>query len=67
MVRDDEIAGGHFELDPCNLSDDEAEEVAHRIIVELRRAKAGRLPQTSFAQWSARRLAARLAWPDRGD
>lgn len=65
MVRDDGIAHGYFELDPCNLSDSEAEEVAAGIIRELRRARAEPRPARSFADWSARKLAARLAWPDK--
>jgi L-seryl-tRNA(Ser) seleniumtransferase len=65
MVRDDEIAHGYFELDPCNLSDSEAEEVAAGIIRELRRARTEPRPASSFAEWSAKRLAARFAWPDR--
>ena len=65
MVRDDEVAHGYFELDPCNLSDGEAQEVAAAIIRELRRAKTEPRAPSSFAEWTARRLAARLAWPDR--
>jgi L-seryl-tRNA(Ser) seleniumtransferase len=65
MVRNDEIAHGYFELDPCNLSDGEAKEVAAGIIRELHRAKAEHRPASSFAEWAARQLAARLAWPDR--
>jgi len=65
MVRDDDVAHGYFELDPCNLSDSEAEEVAAGIIREVRSAKAALHPASSFAEWSAKRLAARLTWPDR--
>lgn len=65
MVRDDEVAHGYFELDPCNLSGSEAEEVAAGIIRERRRAGIERRPASSFAEWSAKRLATRLAWPDR--
>jgi L-seryl-tRNA(Ser) seleniumtransferase len=65
IVRDDEIADGYFELDPCNLTDSEAEEVAERIAAELRKSKATRRTESSFAKWSSKRLAARLAWPDR--
>lgn len=67
MVRDDQIAHGCFELDPCNLTKSEAEEVAKRIISELSRAQAEPRTLTSFEEWSARRNAARLAWPDRTD
>ena len=65
MVRDDEVVHGYFELDPCNLSDSEAEEVAAGIIRELRRARAAPRPASSFADWTERKLAARLAWPDK--
>ena len=65
MVRDDEVEHGFFELDPCNLSDTEAEEVAAGIIRELRRARAEPRPASTFADWAARRRLARLAWPDR--
>jgi D-glucosaminate-6-phosphate ammonia-lyase len=67
IVRDDEIAHGYFELDPCNLSNGEAAEVAERIVAETRRAQAAaRLPST-HTEWSAKRIAARLAWPDRAE
>ncbi len=65
MVRDDEIAGGYFELDPCNLSDGEAKDVAERILAELSRCSTEPPRLESFADWSARREAALLAWPDR--
>jgi D-glucosaminate-6-phosphate ammonia-lyase len=64
MVRDDEIAEGYFELDPCNLSDEEADEVASRIVAALASAKAEIREPTGFAQWAAKRQAARLRWPD---
>lgn len=64
MVRDDEILRGYFELDPCNLSDTEADEVAARILAELRRAKAKNRPSSTFEEWTEKRLTARLAWPD---
>jgi D-glucosaminate-6-phosphate ammonia-lyase len=64
MVRDDEIAEGYFELDPCNLSDEEADEVASRIVAALASAKAESCEPTGFAQWAAKRQDARLRWPD---
>ena len=64
MVRDDEIGLGFFELDPCNLRDGEAEEVADRLLAELARAREGGGTRTSLAEWRAKRLRARLAWPD---
>jgi L-seryl-tRNA(Ser) seleniumtransferase len=62
FVRDDEIRHGYFELDPCNLRDEEAEEVAGRIAFELRSLR-GRAPN-SFPEWQRQRMRARLAWPD---
>ena len=64
MVRDDDIAQGYFELDPCNLSDGEAEEVAARIVAEVEKMRGRGGPPLSFAEWLARREKARLAWPD---
>ena len=63
-VRDDEIGRGYFELDPCNLRDGEAEEIAHRLLDALTHARMTRKASLTFAEWQARRLAARLAWPD---
>ena len=63
-VRDDEIERGYFELDPCNLRNGEAEEVADRLLLALSRARRTREASPSFAEWQAKRLAARLAWPD---
>ena len=67
IVRDDEIAHGYFELDPCNLSDGEAEEITERIVGELRSAQAASRTSSLHSEWAARHLAARLAWPDRFD
>jgi L-seryl-tRNA(Ser) seleniumtransferase len=63
-VRDDEIERGYFELDPCNLRDGEAEEVADRLLEALTHARVTRKAAPAFAEWQANRLAARLAWPD---
>ncbi len=63
-VRDDEIERGYFELDPCNLRDGEAEEIAHRLLDALIHARMSRIAAPEFAKWRASRLAARLAWPD---
>jgi L-seryl-tRNA(Ser) seleniumtransferase len=64
-VRDDDLEQGCFELDPCNLRQGEAEEIADRLLAELSRARRGVLPPVSYAVWDARRTRARLAWPDR--
>ena len=64
MVRRDEIANGYFELDPCNLSDSEAAEVADRILAALRRA--GTVPRvaSTYSEWLRESIDARQAWPD---
>ncbi|HWT29482.1 MAG TPA: hypothetical protein VN240_00470, partial [Propylenella sp.] len=62
FVRDDEIRHGYFDLDPCNLHDEEAEEVASRLAADLRRLSGAR--STPYSEWQERRLSARLAWPD---
>jgi L-seryl-tRNA(Ser) seleniumtransferase len=66
-VRDDDIEQGYFELDPCNLREGEAEEIADRLSAEFSRARHGLLPPVSYVLWSARHTRARLAWPDRPD
>ncbi len=63
-IRDDEIERGYFELDPCNLRDGEAEEVAQRLLDVFDHARTTRKTAPAFAEWQASRLAARLAWPD---
>lgn len=64
LVREEGIEHGHFELDPCNLWNGEAEEVAERLIAELCRARAGNLTTTALTEWRAERAKSRLAWPD---
>ena len=64
VVRDDEIERGYFELDPCNLRDGEAEEIAYRLLDALIQARKSRIAAPALAEWRASRLAARLAWPD---
>jgi L-seryl-tRNA(Ser) seleniumtransferase len=65
VVRDEGFASGYFELDPCNLEDDEAEVVAARILAELRQAGAEPRPLSSYADWMAAKRRKMLAWPDR--
>jgi L-seryl-tRNA(Ser) seleniumtransferase len=65
IVRDDNIQHNYFELDPCNLREGEAEEVADRLLAELARARTALSPATPYALWHARRTQARFAWPDR--
>ena len=64
MVRDDEIDLGTFELDPCNLRDGEAEEVASRLAAELAAALRRGDGGSALADWRKRRREARIAWPD---
>jgi D-glucosaminate-6-phosphate ammonia-lyase len=65
IVRDEWLEQGCFELDPCNLTDGEAAEVADRIVAALRQARKTPRKPSTFADWSAERLAERLLWPDR--
>jgi L-seryl-tRNA(Ser) seleniumtransferase len=53
-VRAEDLEHGYFELDPCNLSLDEAKVVSERIIAELDAARAGRTKHTPFAEWRTR-------------
>lgn len=64
VVRSDEIERGYFELDPCNLREGEAEEVARRLRDAFIDLRASRAVTPAFAEWQARRLKAHLAWPD---
>ncbi|HTN98282.1 MAG TPA: aminotransferase class V-fold PLP-dependent enzyme [Nordella sp.] len=50
-VRSEFLDFGCFELDPCNLRRDEAEQVARRFVELLDAARAGKLGKTSFADW----------------
>lgn len=65
IVRDHEVEHGHFYLDPCNLHAGEAEVVAERIVVELKRAQARpHAAKYTAAERKARRFARLLQWPD---
>jgi L-seryl-tRNA(Ser) seleniumtransferase len=65
IVRDHEVEHGHFYLDPCNLHAGEAEVVADRILVELKRAQARpHAAKYTAAERKARRFARLLQWPD---
>lgn len=65
IVRDHEIEHGYFLMDPCNLHPGEEAVVAARLGEELDRALASNeIIETSVSARRARRLAARLAWPD---
>jgi L-seryl-tRNA(Ser) seleniumtransferase len=64
MVRTDEIAHGYVELDPCNLSDSEAEEVADRILAALRLAESVTRAASTYSEWLRKSFDARRVWPD---
>jgi D-glucosaminate-6-phosphate ammonia-lyase len=53
-VRAEDLEHGYFELDPCNLSLDEAKVVTDRLLAELETARAGDRKSTPFAEWRAR-------------
>jgi D-glucosaminate-6-phosphate ammonia-lyase len=53
-VRAEDLEHAYFELDPCNLSFDEAKVVTDRLLAELDAARAGGRTSTPFAEWRAR-------------
>ncbi len=65
IVRDHEIEHGYFLMDPCNLHPGEETVVAARLAEELDRAHASNeIIASPVSARRARRLRARLAWPD---
>jgi L-seryl-tRNA(Ser) seleniumtransferase len=62
IVRDHEVANGHFFLDPCNLHPGEAEIVADRIASTLRALQGQPIEDVSTLE--RRRFAALSQWPD---
>jgi seryl-tRNA(Sec) selenium transferase len=62
IVRDHEVANGHFFLDPCNLHPGEAEIVADRIVGTLRALQGQPIEDVSTLE--RRRFAALSQWPD---
>jgi D-glucosaminate-6-phosphate ammonia-lyase len=62
IVRDHEVANGHFFLDPCNLHPGEAEIVADRIVSTLRELRGQPIEDVSTLE--RRRFAALSQWPD---
>ena len=62
IVRDEFLQHGCFELDPCNLRDDEAELVAARLVAVL--ADGGPGGTESYAERQQRGHAAMMRWPD---
>jgi D-glucosaminate-6-phosphate ammonia-lyase len=64
-VRDHEAQLHFFFVDPCNLHPGEEQVVLARLLAELERARLSPEPiVTPFYQRDARRIAARLNWPD---
>jgi D-glucosaminate-6-phosphate ammonia-lyase len=65
IVRDHEAQLHFFFVDPCNLHPGEEQVVLARLLAELERARLSPEPiVTPFYQRDARRIAARLNWPD---
>jgi D-glucosaminate-6-phosphate ammonia-lyase len=62
IVRDHEVANGHFYLDPCNLHPGEAEVVADRIADTVRRLRDE--PVEPVGDLERRRFEALTRWPD---
>lgn len=66
-VRDDLAETGVVHLDPCNLTAEEARQVADAIGGEVEAARAARDGRRlSFSQWRADGFASALSWPDAG-
>ena len=64
MVRGDEVEKGHFQLDPCNLHDGQAEIVRDRLVVVVADASAGRLAEPDQNIDRNRDIQELLRWPD---
>jgi L-seryl-tRNA(Ser) seleniumtransferase len=65
IVRDHEIEHGYFQMDPCNLHPGEETLVAARLVEELERALgSNEIIASLVSDRRARRIRARLAWPD---
>ena len=63
-VRDDGIDRGFFELDPCNLTHEDARLVADRILDVTARAREGKVARESHAAWRRAALKSAQQWPD---
>lgn len=64
IARDHEAELGYFFLDPCNLHPGQEHVVLTALTGVLERARSERRPATTLAERGARRIAARLRWPD---
>lgn len=63
-VRTDGVDLGFFELDPCNLSDDEAVLTGDRILETIDAARMGRIKETDYGTWHRQRIDAQYMWPN---
>ncbi len=64
VVRAHEVENGYFFLDPCNLHDGEAEQVAGAIRAVLARLAAGDGRRRTFAAWKRAADSQISVWPD---
>lgn len=65
IVRDDEIDEGYFDLDPCNLQEEEEHVVASRLAETLDAALEAKSPRHTPVSDRRNRTAAALSrWPD---
>lgn len=64
IARDHEAELGYFYLDPCNLHPGQERAVLGALTAALERARTERRPATTLSERAARRVAARLRWPD---
>jgi len=63
IVRDHQVEGGFFDMDPCNLHPGEAESVAASLLAILRRAQAQQVPATDLSARRAAHEESLLHWP----
>ena len=63
IVRDHQVEGGFFDMDPCNLHPGEAETVAASLVSVLRRARTRHVPATDLGVRRAAQEESLLRWP----
>ena len=63
-VRTDGINLGYFELDPCNLSDEEALLTGERILATVEAASSGKVSATDYGAWHQENIDAHYNWPN---
>ena len=64
IVRDHQVEGGFFDMDPCNLHPGEAESVAASLLSILQRARAEAVPATDLGARRAAQEERLLRWPE---